>query len=114
MSEHDKDFLKQIGNSLDRGLQELDGDTLNRLRQARLAATEKSGGRHLQRGWLIAGGALASVVIAVVLSLQIGTKAVNESMLEDLALLSADADLELYRDLDFYDWLVEKEKSGEG
>ena len=113
MSEQDKEFLEQIGKTLDQGLEELDGDTLNRLSQARLAASERPKGRHPQRGWLVAGGALASVVIAVVLSLQLNTKAVNESMLEDMALLSADAELELYRDLDFYDWLEEKKRGGD-
>jgi type VI protein secretion system component VasF len=113
MSEQDKDFLEQIGKTLDQGLEELDGDTLNRLHQARLAATERHKGRYMQRGWLVAGGALASVVIVLLLSLQLNTKAVNESMLEDMALLSADAELELYRDLDFYDWLAEKERDGD-
>lgn len=113
MSEHDKDFIEQIGKTLDQGLQELDGDTLNRLRQARVAATERNGHRHMQHGWLVAGGALASVLIALVLSLQLNSTAPNESMLEDMALLSADAELDLYQELDFYDWLVEKEQGGE-
>jgi len=110
MSEKDKDFLDQITNTLDRSVQELDGDTLNRIQQLRLTATERAGRHHLQAGWLITGGALASVLIAVLVSLQTGSKAVNESMLEDLALLSTDTSLELYRDLDFYDWLVQGEQ----
>jgi len=112
MSDRDKDFLNQITSTLDRGVEQLDGDTLNRLRRARLAATERVGRRHLQPGWLITGGALASVLVAVFLSLQTGNKAVNESMLEDLALLSTDTKLELYRDLEFYDWLAQGEEHG--
>lgn len=112
MSEKDKDFLNQITNTLERGVQDLDGDTLNRLRRSRRAATERVGRRHLQAGWLITGGALASVLVAVFLSLQTGSKTVNESMLEDLALLSTDTSLELYRDLDFYDWLAQGEQRG--
>jgi len=112
MSENDKDFLEQISNTLDQGLQNVDGDTLNRLRQARITATERTLGRHRHGARMLAGGALASVVIAVVLSLQTGQKPVNESMLEDMALLSTDVNLELYRDVDFYDWLAEKEQTG--
>lgn len=113
MSDNDKDFLNQINSTLDQGVEDLDGDILNRLRQSRLAATEKVGRRHLQAGWLITGGALASVLVAVLLSLQTGSKAVNESMLEDLALLSSDTRLELYQDLDFYNWLAQGEQRGD-
>jgi len=42
----------------------------------------------------------------------LSTQIVNESMLEDMAMLTADEELELYQDLDFYDWLSESEQDG--
>jgi hypothetical protein len=112
MSQHDQEFLQQVRQTLEQGQEELDGDTRNRLCQARVAATAARERRHAHRGWILAGGAVASVVIALLVSLQMTQRPSNESMLEDLALLSNPADLEIYRDVDFYDWLAEREQTG--
>lgn len=113
MSERDRVFRKQLRRHLDQGLAELDGDTINRLRQARLKAAQGKPASRRRRDWLVLGGTVAAITLALVVSLRMETASPPQSMLEDLALLSAQEELVFYSELDFYAWLQQRERGGE-
>ena len=108
----ENEFRQQLRKGMQQGEDELSPQVLQRLQQARstavAAATMRTGQRHYW-GW---AAGFASILFAVVFSWQLSTQFVNESMLEDMAMLAADEELELYQDLEFYGWLAESEPHG--
>ncbi len=110
---HDKDqpLIDGIKAGLDRSVQQLDAVTLARLKAARLTALDS--GRQQPRWFirhrLIMATAMSTLLVVSVWLIQ---KPEKDSMpLDDLPLLTATEDFELYRDLEFYQWLeLESEK----
>ncbi len=104
-------------------LNEIDDDVLLRLKQSRLkavnAASQATTGNSIALGfpaWLSpisAATAFASVaLIASILFLQPGFQSeTNISPLDDIVLLSANDDFELYENLDFYIWLENEDSA---
>ncbi len=96
---------------LDALSEDLDPQTLVRLRQARRRALESPKGKI---PWLIpaAGFAMATALIAIFLW-QAEPKS-NETFfaMEDLDLLATAESLDFYGDLEFYSWLEEREGAG--
>jgi hypothetical protein len=110
---HDSDpeFLKRVRAELERSATALDELTVARLRAARRRALE-AGARG--RAWFVAGGVAAGVVVATVLAMLLSPPAGGPPVtagLEQLEML-ADADLDLYNDLEFYRWLAEHPDAG--
>lgn len=104
----DKDtgFLKRVRAELDRGTDALDELTVARLRAARRRALDA---RPRARIWLAAGGVTAAVVTAALLAVLLAPPTggpPGATGLEQIELL-ADADVDLYNDLEFYRWLAE-------
>lgn len=89
----------------------LNNDTLQRLRDARnnaLAQEKQSWIKNkLSLTWITGAG--AGLVIASVVSFMIVPQLSTNKLspLEDLELLTADTDMDLYTQLDFYQWLDE-------
>lgn len=130
MSEDQDKFIKQARQQLDQQVDELDGETLSRLRQARARALEA--GKSKGVGWFglgeMAGGAmaLASVcVIAVAVwlavpmfeepDLVVHTSSNEETqlqVLDDLELLADAQEPEFYEDIEFYYWLETQDAQG--
>ena len=126
MSEDQDKLVNRIKQQLDQQSEELDGETLSRLRQARARALEA--GERKGFNWLgLPGGAvaLASVaVLAVVLRLALPTATTVEmaqvtdpgpnhaQVLDDLELLAAAEDLEFYEEIEFYYWLETQDAQG--
>lgn len=108
----ESEFRNQLRKGMQQGEDELSPQVLQRLQKARnkavASAAEQAGQRHYW-GW---AAGFASLLFVVIFSWQLSTQIVNESMLEDMAMLTADEELELYQDLDFYDWLSESEQDG--
>ena len=86
----------------------LDANTLSKIRQVRAQAVDKAEARHVN--WFgIMSGALATacvMVFAVMILLQSPTT-LQSVPIDDLELLSSSENLELFEDLEFYEWLEE-------
>lgn len=106
-------FLDRVRETLDGQDAQLDADTLRELRLARARAIDAL--PRPQRIWQPVGLAvLATTLVAVVVSLQLmHTTTPNATAgLEDMALLSAGDDFELYENLEFYQWLDLEQHNG--
>lgn len=106
----DREFLERARAELDRGARELDELTIARLRAARRQALDV---RPSRVRWLAAGGVAATAVAAGLMTLLVLTPATvpTANGLEQLELL-ADADFDVYDNLEFYRWLAEQQRAG--
>ena len=114
MSKNNEDELTtNIRQALDESVDALDANTLSRIRQIRAQAIEKVEARHVN--WFgIMTGALATacvMVFAVMILLQSPTT-IQPVQVDDLELISSSDNLELFEDLEFYEWLDEYELPG--
>ncbi len=114
MSKHKEDELKtNIRQALDESLDSLDANTLSRIRQIRAQAVDKAKAHHVN--WLgVMTGVLATacvMVFAVMILLQSPTT-MQTVPVDDLELISSSDNLELFEDLEFYEWLDEYELPG--
>ena len=109
----EQDFLHKLTQQLDEAEQALSPDTLRELRQRRYVALDK-----IARPWRIwrpvpvmaMAMSLAVAIIGVRLLLPEHTGVTPQ--VEDLQLLSASDDLELYEQLEFIQWLEFEEHAG--
>ena len=118
----DDDFLKAVNNHLNKSVDAIDEDTkaaLHDMRREALSKTEKGltePGLIERWFWLRPAPvmAMASLVFVVSVSLQMtSTVSVTPSpALEDIPLLTAADDIELYDDLEFYQWLEAQGENG--
>lgn len=122
----DAQLIEGIRHRLDEEVDSLDSATLLRLAQARrlalaAAAVPRPRWRRTIRlstgpagDWLVPAGALASILAtAVALTLMVaepGNGSARE--LDDVELLTAGEELELYENLEFYLWLQDREQTG--
>lgn len=124
--DNDAQLIERIRRRLDEDVDRLDGATLSRLEQARRRALAVLAqprrprwpmtwlARRPAGDWLVPAGAFASVVtIAVALTFMVaepGNGLARE--VDDLELLTAGEELELYENLEFYQWLQDREQTG--
>ena len=121
----DDDFLQNINASLSQSEENIDTDTRAQLRKARKQALGKlphnNGSGEWSRWMLPGGAALATLTITVVIysfSISLSTKNTDfpgtelRAGTEDIFIISAQEDLELYEDLEFYEWLVHENERG--
>lgn len=126
-SSHDETRLaERIRAHLEASADALDDATVARLEEARRRAVAAAG-RSARRGgwrsllgerrpaeWLVPAGAFASVVAtATALSIMVadpGDGVVRE--MDDLEMLTSGEDIELYENLEFYQWLQDRERAG--
>jgi hypothetical protein len=118
----DAQLVEGIRRRLDADVAGLDDATVSRLKQARqMALAVAARGHHPWwqpsrpvGDWLVPAGAFASVVAtAVALTLMVsepGNGVARE--IDDLELLTAGEELELYENLEFYLWLPDREQTG--
>jgi len=104
-------FRQQVQDQLHQGEQALSPEVILRLQQARHQALEAIPKSRLRQPWVWAGS-IASLLLVVVLSLQLSSPGLHDSMLEDMVMLAADEELELYQELEFYDWLATSKQHG--
>ena len=114
MNEHNNDILKSnINQALDDSVDALDANTLSKIRQVRVRAVEKAENKPFN-GFGVMTGALATacvMVFAVIILMQ-SPSALQSVPVDDLELISSSDSLELYEDLEFYEWLEEHELQG--
>ena len=102
-TEPEKEFVERVRTALERDTQSLDSLTVARLRAARKQALDVRPQRWSRRaaGWVAAG-----VTAGLAAFLLLHSPALTPPGLEQIEFL-AEADLELTRDLEFYQWLAD-------
>ena len=107
---NDEQLHQALRAKLDAGLEPIDPTLEARLRAGRERAVEAIGpGHRVGRRAAFGGLAIAAtVLLAVILVPQHRSTLAPASSLDDYELLSADEQIELYRDLDFYLWLQQE------
>ncbi|GMQ75028.1 MAG: hypothetical protein BMS9Abin01_0271 [Gammaproteobacteria bacterium] len=122
----DTQVIEGIRRRLDEQADGLDSATLSRLARARrlALAAEVQPRRRWRRlirlsdrpagDWLVPAGAFASVLAtAVALTLMVAEPGNGGARaMDDLELLTAGEELELYENLEFYRWLQDREQTG--
>ena len=102
------DFETKANKAFKQQVESLDSQTLHRLREAREKALKQKSTPWLSLKWLSGAGAgiaLASLLTFLVVPSLIQSNSL--SPLDDLEMLSAEADLDLVTQMDFYQWLDE-------
>ena len=109
---NDSDFIDKARSALDESVDNLDTNTVARLRAIRKQALQETEDKRffVFTPGLAATGAFATVAIAVSLWLAFPVTTHEIFDTEDVLLLSANEDLELIDELEFYDWLANEEK----
>ena len=113
----DKEFLNGIRETLDASVDNLDEQTLLRLRRIRLDVLESAVKRRRLFGmprWVTAGGFATVAVVAVTISIWLTSSQQRLPVrhVEEVEILTTQEHLELYKDLDFYRWLSDAETKG--
>ena len=106
----EQSFINHIKQVLDDDTEQLDADISRRLRLARAEAVESYTEKHFS--WKPAGGfALATMLLVAIGVWQIGgnnlvnTTTTMPPAVDDLDLIASSDNLQLYQNLDFYQWL---------
>ncbi len=104
-------LLDGLKGALDEGCERLDANTLARLKVGRLRALELAAARkplfYQRPHWLTAGGLATTALLVVMVTGWLVASRQNRpaQQLEDLEIMAAQEQLDLYADLDFYRWL---------
>lgn len=110
--ERERLFLEKARKELDAGAENLDAETLLRLRQARLRAVEEAGRRRWWRlavpRWVTAGGLATAIMLVVAVSVWFNAsqERLPVRQAEDVEIVTAQENLDISKDLEFYRWLA--------
>ena len=113
------DFETKARQAYRESLNELDGETLSRLNQAKhRALDELPKGRSLDWRWLPAGAVAAAVVVALLVSsprpgFEVEPVA-GAAGADDLEILLGEDELEMIDELEFYAWIDELDELQDG
>lgn len=116
-TERDERLAAMVREHLDAGVDALDDRTTARLRAARLRAVESARGRRvwfrLPRWVAVAGFATAAgAVLAVGVWLYDPPRESAVATADDIEIVAAQDQMQLYEDLEFYRWLATQENGG--
>ena len=102
-----QEWLAQVSQRLDRAEQELDASVLADLRRIRVTALDQMPAP--RRRWIpvMAMSAFASVVVLTAVLVLTPSRVAQGPAIDDISLLSSGEEIELYEQLDFYQWLEE-------
>jgi len=109
----DKRLAGQLGQQLRDSEDTVDELTTARLRAARRQALD-AGGKRVTRdraGWALGGFASAAVAVIAIMMWQQGDEPLQDMFGEEWEML-AESDLQLIKELEFYEWLPEEEIAG--
>lgn len=110
-------FLERSQHCLDNSVEKLDSEIKDKLFKARRHALQQQYNYQQQRSgggwwknWVPVTSVAVTAVLIIGISIQSGLWQSNELVLnDDLELVTALDNIELYDDLDFYQWLAEDE-----
>ncbi len=111
-NDEEQRFINGIVATLDQSRQTLDAVTLARLKAARMTALESA--EH-KTGWLTTNRVLLATAMSTLLVVSVWLLPVLDDRhlpIDDLPLLTATEDFELYRELEFYQWLEYEREQG--
>lgn len=108
--DREQELALRARTALDESIDALDGETVARLASARRRALGFE--RRRSRPALVAAGGLLAATLALAIGVSWWTRSSAElaavespEALEDLELLAANEELDLYENLEFYEWL---------
>ena len=102
-NDKEQQFVNRIRDRLDHSVDKLDTVTLSRLKAARLTALESRNKQPVWQNKMVLATAMSITLLAGIWLIQ---KPVSQDLpMDDMQILTANDDLELYRDLEFYQWL---------
>lgn len=108
-----QEFVEDIRHILDSSVDDVDAVTRARLAAARRAALAPT--RH-PPGWLVPAAAAASFAVALVVGVALwpeqGSHDESALAIEALPVLGGPDELDLYENLEFYQWLAEDQRVG--
>jgi len=114
MTKYSEDELKQrVSRELEESIDELDANTLSKIRQIRAQAIDSANSprQHWwslnQSGLLFGGLATACVMLLAVVLLLNSPSSMQAIPVDEIELISSSDNLELFEDLEFYEWLEE-------
>lgn len=113
MTKHNKDELnanetENIRQSLDESIDALDANTLSKIRQVRTQALERIESSPVNWQRLLVGGvATACVMVLAIMMLLNSPISMEPVPIDEIDLISSSDNLELFEDLEFYEWLEE-------
>ncbi len=116
--EREETFVRSIVRELDDEIDRLPAAVVGRLRDGRVRAIgvpQGRGGRYLiVPRWITAGGFATAAVLLAAVSIWYGGDRSSTQVrnLDELEFASAQEQLELYEDLDFYRWLADQPGQG--
>ena len=107
-----ENLFRQIKDELDAGLDRLDPSITNRLRESRRKAVAQPAkslfpGFHFMRLLPLTGVATAVVLVTAVSLWHTTRPSMTENKAEEIEIMTAQGNLDMYRELDFYKWLAE-------
>ena len=112
-----QDFVRRVRSELDAGLEQLDPAIARRLQESRRSAlelAEKSPFRLFGLPRLVPVGAFATLAVAVVavsLWFSMRTQPVPDRANEEIEVLTVPGNLEMYKDLEFFQWLARTDET---
>ncbi len=109
----ENEIKQQAQRALNRQVEALDATTLQQLHKARQVALRKV--RKPFLSFKLLGGAGAGLVLATVFAFMVSTSLLQSDKLspfDDLEMLTAETDIELYTQFEFYEWLGESLDEG--
>ncbi len=115
MKKTDEELAELAKRAFDQSVDGLDGATLSRLnrgRQAALAEIRRPRNQWLR--WLPATGAVATVLIAVIVLRGPADIDAITAPASDLDLLLSEESIEMLEELEFYSWLETQDFEGDG
>jgi len=101
----ERQFVQRLSKALDAGQETLDPAIRRRLREARHTALEQLAPR--RRFWQpVAAFAVAASLVAAVLWWPGSSTMLPAAAVQDVDVIASDDSLQLYEELEFYEWLA--------
>ncbi len=109
MTDNDK-LEREINTALQQSANAIDADTLARIRQVRARVMQQNEERHFNWFGVFSGAVATACIMVFSVLLLTGHETAPQTLpVEDIELVTVLDDLELYENLEFYQWLDEYE-----
>jgi len=107
--EQDQKLIQHVREVLDESVANIDAATLSRIRQARARALAQRPTRSTDWFGLLSGAVATACVMVFAVIIILQSPATPTTAAEDIDLISSSDNLELFEELEFYEWLEDYE-----